>query len=156
MSVSSTTMTVMVDDCDNPTELTGEVSAELTIENQEGGFTTTLPECSTLLPSNSEGSRGEVTVEQPSHPLPLPSDTSSEGEREPAREIPSLRESPPTLPVPAPSMEPSETSIASNTGMQVNQIPFTSSVSLSGSRFCGRLFPARLQVWKPCQCAEKF
>ena len=151
MSVSSTTMTVRVDDCNNPTELTGEISAELTIENQEGGFTTTLPECSAPLSSNSEGSRGEVTVEQPSHPLPLPSDTSSEGEREPAREIPS-----PTLPVPALSMEPSETSIASNTGMQVDQIPFTSSVSLSGSRFCGRLFPARLQVWKPCQCAEKF
>ena len=153
MSVSSTTMTVRVDDCNNPTELTGEIPAELTIENQEGGFTTTLPECSAPLSSNSEGSRGEVTVEQPSHPLPLPSDTSSEGEREPAREISSPRESPPTLPVPALSMEPS---IASNTGMQVNQIPFTSSVSLSGSRFCGRLFPARLQVWKPCQCAEKF
>merc|ERR1719430_1816375 len=136
MSTSSTKRTaVVLGDSEEPLEDARDLSSEVTTG------TTPLPECSIDPPSNStsEGSRGspgEVQTGQPSTTsrcsITRGSSTTTcsitrgsiarESPNGSPRGDPSPRELPPTLPevpLPAPSSSARETSIASNTGMQV-------------------------------------
>ena len=105
MSVSSTTVTVTLGDSEVPVELSTDAQGEFTTSSDPTSGST-LPQRSIVPPSapppsppTSNGSRGEMTEGQPSHPLT--SSTTWEGQ---CVEGPSPRESPPSLPeVPLPN-----------------------------------------------------
>merc|ERR1719285_139308 len=125
MSTNSTKRTaVVLGDSEEPVEDATEPTSEVTTG------TTSLPECSINPPpiSTSEGSRGspgEVQTGQPSTTSRCSITRGSIARESPngsPRGDPSPRELPPTLPevpLPAPSSSARETSISSNTGMQV-------------------------------------